>query len=779
MAPRLRRCVLQAEATECGLASLAMVVQSHGLNFTLPELRRRFPQSLKGARLDQLIRIAQQLHLRARPLRLELRDLSRLALPCILHWDLNHFVVLAGVGRRQVIILDPAVGRRRLSLPELSRHFTGVALELSPSAGFRPRKSRPTIRLRQLTGRITGMWRGLGQLLALSMALQCFVVLAPFLMQWVVDQVLVSADRDLLVVLGLGFCLALPLQVGIGLLRGWTVTHLSARLGLQWMGNVFAHLLRLPMEFFEKRHLGDISSRLGSVQTIQKTLTTSLIEALIDGLMALVTLGLMLVYSWQLALVTLLAVALYAGIRALAFRPLRDRSEQQLLAAAHQQTHLLESLRGMQSVMVADAGARRRSTYDNLLVDTVNQEVRLARMSLGFQAARQLVFGAERIAVIWIGALLTMRNVFSVGMLVAYLAYKDQFAQRVSTLIDRAIDLGMLRLHAERLADIVLTPAESGPEASDSRTPADARIEIASLGFRYAEDEPWLLRDCSLVVEPGESVAIIGPSGCGKSTMVKLLLGLLRPGAGVIRVGGQDLQRIGSHRLRAMTGAVMQDDRLFAGSLADNISFFDPDQDPQRIEAAARLAAIHEEILAMPMGYQSLIGDMGSALSGGQRQRIMLARALYRRPRLLILDEATSHLDVHSERLVSAAIARLRLTRIVVAHRPETIASCDRVLEMCAGRIARQWCNGRARSACANQRSRSCGPELPAGSASTGGGSEADGSSGGSPSAAGSSGSGLFGHSSAPISTNAAATASNSAEMPLPAKANISTASTS
>jgi ATP-binding cassette subfamily B protein RaxB len=614
---------------------------------------------------------------------------------------MNHFVVLKKIRGKKAIILDPAMGERRLSLEEISRHFTGVALELTPSTGFAPRRSPPALSLRQLTGRIAGLWRSLAQLLALSIALQGFVALAPFLMQWVVDQVLVSADRDLLVVLGLGFCLALPLQVGIGVLRGWAVTSLSARLGLQWMGNVFAHLLRLPLEFFEKRHMGDISSRLGSVQTIQQTLTTGFVEALVDGLMALATLALMLVYSWKLALVTLLAVALYLAIRALAYRPLRERSERQLIAAARQQTHVLESLRGMQSLKVAGEETRRRTTCDNLLVETVNEEVQLARMGIGFNAASQLVFGAERIAVIWIGALLTMGNVFSVGMLVAYLAYKDQFAQRMAALIDRCIDLRMLRLHGERLADIVLTPPEDEPQLPDLPLAADARIEVEALAFRYAADEPWLLRDCSFAVEPGESLAIVGPSGSGKTTLVKLLLGLLQPDAGIIRVGGIDLRRLGPRRLRSIAGCVMQEDQLFAGSLAENIAFFDPEQDLQRIEAAARLAAVHEEILAMPMGYQSLIGDMGSALSGGQRQRLMLARALYRRPRLLILDEATSHLDVMKERLVSTAVAGLRLTRIVVAHRPETIASCDRVLVMEAGRVVRELRNER-RSAAAN-----------------------------------------------------------------------------
>ncbi|KAA2284958.1 peptidase domain-containing ABC transporter [Arenimonas fontis] len=683
--------ILQSEAAECGLASLAMVAGAHGLRIGLPELRQRFPLSLKGARLNQLIHVAQHLGFAARALRLELEDLGKLRLPCILHWDLNHFVVLAKVGRKRVTVLDPALGERRLGLAEVSGHFTGVALELAPTTEFRPRRAAPSVSLGQLTGPVRGLWRSLTQLLLLSVALQVFVVLAPFFMQWVVDQVLVSADRDLLLVLGLGFGLAMLLQVGVGLLRGWSVLYLSSSLGLQWMGNVFAHLLRLPLDFFEKRHLGDVTSRMGSVQAIQRTLTTSFVEAIIDGLMALVTLGMMLLYSWKLALVTLLAVALYLGIRALAWRPLRDGTEKQLVAAAKQQTHLLESLRGMQSLKVAGQESLRRAGFGNLLADTVNEEVRLARMNLGFNSASQLLFGVERIVVIWIGALLALDNVFSVGMLIAFLAYKDQFAQRMAGLIDKGVEFRMLRLHGERLADIVLSePEETEPLPEVALPDLPPAIEVENLSFRYGEGEPWVIRHCSFRIEPGESVALIGASGCGKSTLVKLMLGLLKPSEGRIRIGGLDIQQVGPRNIRAIIGAVMQDDQLFAGSIADNIAFFDPHFDQARIEAAARLAAVHEDIAAMPMGYHSLIGDMGSSLSGGQKQRVILARALYRKPKLLFLDEATSHLDVMRERLVNDAVRRLRLTKVIVAHRPETIASADRVLVMEAGRIVQE-----------------------------------------------------------------------------------------
>ncbi|MDT3485428.1 peptidase domain-containing ABC transporter [Stenotrophomonas maltophilia] len=680
--------IIQSEAAECGLACLAMVASYHGNNIGLRELRRRYALSLKGATLAQIIEIGGALGFRCRPLRLDLEHLSQLQLPCIAHWDLNHFVVISKVGRSGVTVLDPAFGKRKLSLEEVSRHFTGIALELHPTTGFRVSPRPPAISLAQLTGKIQGLWQALGLLLLLSIALQLFVLIAPFFMQWTVDQVLVAYDRDLLTVLGIGFALALLLQVCIGQIRGRAVIYLSSRLNLQWTGNVFQHLQRLPLDFFEKRHLGDVTSRMGSVQAIQKTLTTSFVEALIDGLMAAVTLGMMLLYSWKLALVTLLAVALYAIARACAFAPLRRGTEKQLIAAARQDSHLLESIRGVQSVKVAGRETARQAGYFNLMNETVNHDIWLAKFGLNFGGANQLLFGMERIAVIWLGALLAMSNVFSVGMLIAYLAYKDQFSQRVGALIDKWVEFRMLRLHGERLSDIVLTEPEDHSFSAGNMLPDGLRIEVEGLGFRYAPGEPWVLKNCSFVVDAGESVAIIGPSGCGKSTLIKILLGLLHPTEGQIRIGGVPLSRIGVGDYRRMIGAVMQDDQLFAGSVSDNIAFEDDHHDEARVREVAQVAAVHDDIAAMPMGYNSLIGDMGTTLSGGQKQRVILARALYRKPQLLFLDEATSHLDVERERLVNEAVRQLELTRVIIAHRPETIASADRVLVMHAGAVA-------------------------------------------------------------------------------------------
>lgn len=691
--------ILQSESSECGLACIAMIASHHGQKLGIRELRQRFPLSLKGANLHRLISIASQLNFLCRPLRLELDELGELQTPCILHWNMNHFVVLESVNSKSATILDPAIGRRRVSLDSVSENFTGVALELSQTADFKTKVESPSVSIRELTGPITGLWRSMGMILSLSLALQFFVILAPFLMQWVVDQVLVSADKDLLVVLALGFGIALLLQVSISLLRGWCVVFLSTQLGLQWMGNVFSHLLKLPMEFFEKRHLGDITSRMNSVLTIQRTMTTSFIEALIDGLMATVTLGMMLLYSWKISLITIAAVILYFLLRTLAFGYVREGTEQQLVASANQQSHLLESMRGIQSIKVSGREDSRRTTYFNLMNFTVNSEIRLAKLGLGFNGASQLIFGIERITVIFLGAILAMQSVFSVGMLIAYLAYKELFAGRVSSLIDKWIEFRMLRLHGERLADITLTKPENhgaiyvdkmaGIKNPDSFRKS-AMLEASGLSFRYAEGEEWILQDCEFAINEGESVVIVGPSGCGKTTLVKLLLGLLNPSCGTISICGQDISRIGHNNYRTMVGAVMQDDQLFAGNIAENIAFGDDIFDIEDIEEAARLAAVHDEIAAMPMGYYSLIGDMGTTLSGGQKQRVILARALYRKPRILFLDEATSHLDVENEKSVNEAVSQLNMTRVIIAHRPETIASADRKLILNKGRVIRE-----------------------------------------------------------------------------------------
>jgi ATP-binding cassette, subfamily B, bacterial CvaB/MchF/RaxB len=685
--------LLQTEAAECGLACLAMVAACHGLVTDLPTLRRRFPLSLKGATLADLTRIAAQLHFTPRALRAELSHLSQLQLPCVLHWELNHFVVLTEVTSKGAVIHDPARGVRRLSTAEVSKAFTGVVLELTPAADFKPKVRKQTVTLRQLLGRVTGLKRSLLQIFALALALEAFMLLSPFFMQWVVDGVLVSADRDLLVTLGLGFGLLVLIQVATGAIRSWTVLYLSATLNLQWLSNVFAHLMRLPMPWFEKRHTGDVMSRFGAVQQIQQTLTTHFIEAVLDGLLVVLTLAMMWVYSGTLTAIALGCVVVYALLRWAFFRPLREATEEAIVFDAKKSSHFLESLRGVQSIKLFNRQEDRQAQFMNRVVDAMNANIATRKLDLVFSVTHKLVFGLERIAVVWVGALLVLDRSFSVGMLFAFFAYKEQFALRVSGLIDKVVELKMLKLQGERLADIVLTapeeevivPARAMSTGASARAPS---LELRGVGFRYSESDPILLRNLNVLIEPGESVAIVGPSGCGKTTLLKLMLGIHSPQRGEILVGGVPLKQLGLRAWRESFATVMQDDQLFAGSISDNISFFDPQADSAWVEECARVASVSDDIEAMPMAYHTLIGDMGTSISGGQKQRLLLARALYKRPQFLFLDEATSALDVDRERLVNHAVRQLNITRVIVAHRPETIASAGRVIVLSEGRIA-------------------------------------------------------------------------------------------
>jgi ATP-binding cassette subfamily B protein RaxB len=405
--------------------------------------------------------------------------------------------------------------------------------------------------------------------------------------------------------------------------------------------------------------------------------------------MSAVTLAAMLCYAPGLAGIVLGGGLLYALVRALSYSSLRNAQAEAIVWSARRDSHFLETLRGMKTIKLFNAQASRQTHWVNLLVQTVNRQVTTQRLGVMFRAVNGGLIGVVGVLVIWLGAERALANEFSIGMLLAFISYKDQFLSRISALIDKALDLCMLRLHAERLADIALTPAEPD-DAPHAETSCRAPLGIALRGlrYRYGAGDPWILDGIDLDVAPGESVAIVGPSGCGKTTLLRLLASLLEPTAGEIVVDGRPLTPGAAGRYRALIGVVLQDDQLFAGSIADNISFFADAPDPERIEACARQAAVLDDVRAMPMGFHTLIGDMGTVLSGGQKQRVLIARALYREPGLLLLDEATSHLDLARERSVNAAVAQLPMTRIVVAHRRETILAADRIIVLDKGRIA-------------------------------------------------------------------------------------------
>jgi ATP-binding cassette, subfamily B, bacterial CvaB/MchF/RaxB len=677
--------ILQTETAECGLACLAMIAGRYGHRVDLPALRQRYNLSLRGTTLHDLIRIASGMRLATRALRAEPEHLRGLRLPCILHWDHNHFVVLLRVRGRCIIIHDPAVGRRNVPMQEVNKRFTGIVLEGWPTESFEHKTELARVRIWDLLRRTDGFAKVAAQVLTMSLVLEVIGLATPIGFQLVLDDVVVSDDRDLLTLIVLGLGLVLTLRALIDLVRSWAIMVAGSSLTLQWKLSLFRHLLRLPLSFFERRHAGDLASRFASIDRIQQTLSTASISPVVDGVMALVLVGMMWLYDPWLAGLAIITTGIYALIRCLAYRLYRRANEEAVVYAASESSHFFESLRGMASIKALAIGDRRQGIWNNYLVDRVGAELRVGKVDLIFTISSALLFGLDRIAMIFFGARAVMGGTLSVGMLVAFLAYKDQFSQRVGKCLDTIVHLGTLTVHGERIADIALAETEQGDTSqigglAATITSPKAGLSARGISFRYSDYEARVIADFDLDVAPGECVAIAGPSGAGKTTLLKILAGLLSPTAGTVLINDVPLQAIGLEAYRAQIGCVLQDDRLFAGSIAENIAGFSPSPDPERIQQVARFAAIHEEIMRMPMGYETLVGDMGSSLSGGQMQRVVLARALYRGPRILLLDEATSHLDEENERTINQAIRLLPISRVIVAHRRSTLDMADRIV---------------------------------------------------------------------------------------------------
>nr|WP_298794221.1 peptidase domain-containing ABC transporter [uncultured Acetobacter sp.] len=677
--------ILQVEASECGLACLAMIMGHYGNQIDLSTLRRRYSVSVKGVTLRNLISAADSAGLSTRAVRLDLQDLPNLRLPCVLHWSMNHFVVLTKIKGNTVTIHDPAVGRRTLTMEDVSREFTGIALEATPNESFQRQDDRETLRLRDLFRQVAGLRPALMALGALSLGLEAIALIMPMISQVVIDEVVVTSDHELLLTIACGMALLLLLQMLIGCVRQWAVLILGTRVGLEWNTSLFDHLTRLPLDYFSKRHVGDVLSRFNALGTIQKTITTDMVQTVMDGLMA-VGMGIMLfIYGGWLGMVAMVATALDILLRLVTYRLYREASEEQIVIDARQQSHFMETLRGMASVKLLGLRERRRTTWLNLLIDSINIRLRLQRYDLIYGRLGDLIFGADRLVMMVMGASAVMSGHMTVGMLVAFLSYKDQFASRVGSLISSAFQLRMLNVQTERISDIVMTETETVEMAAPSlisdmtEPPSGGTLQCSGLSARYGTQDPWIFRDVTLDVPAGSSVAIVGPSGCGKTTFLKSLMGLMQTDSGEIKLDGMNIASLTLEGYRSRIAGVLQDDGLFSGSIADNISGFSEQVDEEWLRECAAHAAILDDILHMPMGFETLVGDMGSSLSGGQKQRVILARALYRRPEILFLDEATSHLDEYTEQKVADALRAMKITRIMVAHRPATIAHADTI----------------------------------------------------------------------------------------------------
>jgi ATP-binding cassette subfamily B protein RaxB len=681
--------LLQTEITECGLTCLAMVLNYHGHKINLNKLREKHNVSQHGTTLLDLMGLAEKLNLGSRPVKLGLDSMSAIQCPAILHWNMDHFVVLKKVTVKGLFIHDPSSGLRMVTFEQADSQFTGIALELTPLQSFTKKSEIESIALSDLWNNASGLKSSLTNILLLSFILQVFSLALPFYSQIIFDDVLVTSDYGLLTVLAIGFLLLQIMNSVTSFIRSYATLHLSSHFNFQLSFNIFSHLIRLPADYFAKRHIGDVLSRFTESQKIRQMLTDGVVTVLVDGVMAISTLILMLIYSPLLALISCATLFLYLLIRLFAYSLIRESTEENIVARAEENSNFLETLRAMIGIKTFGMENDRTNIWQNKFVRVINSDVKVGKLNIGFSVAHQFLFGVEMVVVMYIGANLILDNQLSIGMLIAFIAYKSSFLQRGYSIIELFLEFKVLELYLERLSDILLSKKESVGESNPNIT-LNGNLRCENLSFRYSENEPLILDSINLEIRAGESVAIVGPSGCGKSTLLQLFVGLYKPTSGSLYVDNKKLDDIGLINYRRHIAVVHQNDQLLSGSIEDNICFFSIKPNFEHIYHCAKLAGIYLEVDSMPMKFKTLIGDMGTALSGGQIQRIMLARALYKNPKIIILDEATSHLDTEAEKIVNNSIKELNITRIIVAHRKETILSADRVIRLENGQVTEE-----------------------------------------------------------------------------------------
>jgi ABC-type bacteriocin/lantibiotic exporter with double-glycine peptidase domain len=679
--------ILQLTPTDCGAACLAMALAYHGKRLPIEEVRNAVASGRGGVSGRRILEAARALGLRARGAKLEPDKLAYLPPGTILHWEMNHFVVLEMVQRDGIRVIDPAVGPRRIAVADVARMFTGVALLLDPSPEFVAEDRRPKTRRGRYRRWIFGVRGYWPRVLVASLLLQLIALAMPGVMGVTVDKIVPRQDYHLLGLVAAGLLMVASFHFIAGFLRSHLLLHLRTYIDLNMTLEFLEHLLDLPYAFFQQRSAGDILMRLGSGAQIRELLTSGAMAAMLDGVMVILYFGLLVAIAPSIAAIALGIALAQILVYWRAGRMHAELMAEQLATQAKLSGFQVEMLAGMESVKSMGAEQRMGTRWTDLYVDVLNTSLAKSRLMTNFGALVGSLGFAGPVAIVLVGAKLVLDGDLSLGSMLALSALASGFLGPVGTLVSTAMQLQLLSGYMTRIEDVLDTKTERKRAAQGRGKPLEGRIELARVAFRYEAQGPLVLDDISLRIEPGEFVAIVGASGSGKSTLARLLAALYRPLSGQLSFDSIDAAHWDPPELRRQLGMVTQDTRLFAASVRDNIAMLDPEVPLERVETVARIAQIHDDIMTLPMGYDSVLSDGGASLSGGQRQRLALARALLHEPAVVVLDEATSALDTLTEKRIQEQLGRLRCTRVVIAHRLSTVVDADRIVVLERGRL--------------------------------------------------------------------------------------------
>ncbi|MEQ9234027.1 ABC transporter transmembrane domain-containing protein [Coleofasciculus sp. E2-BRE-01] len=679
----------QQSASDCGAACLVMVSRYWGKRFSLNRLRDIANVDHNGASLRGLSAAAESIGFSTRPVKASLDQLAKQKLPAIVHWEGKHYIVVYEITRKLVVVADPAIGQKTLSHWEFKQNWTGYALLLQPTALFKDEKESTTP-FWQFFELIKPHGLVMLEVFVASLFIQIFGLVTPLFTQLILDRVVVQRSGLTLMAVGIGLLMFSLFRVAMLGLRQYLLDHTANKLDLALIVGFIRHTFRLPLGFFESRYVGDIISRVQENRKIERFLSGEALSILLDLLTVFIYVGLMVWYSWKMALLALAIVPPFFLLALIATPFLRRISREIFNTYATENSYLIEALSGVRTVKATAVEQTVRWHWEELL----NQEIKtgFSGQVIGnrLQIFSNTIEAVATTALLWFGAHLVIQNQLTIGQLVAFNMLLGNIIMPFQRLTVLWNQLQEVVIAVERINDVLdAEPEEDLQEQARATLPlmrGDVRFD--NVTFRYhPESDSNVLENLSFEVKSGQMVALVGRSGSGKTTVSKLVLGLYPPTEGKVLIDGHDITSLSLRSLRQQVGVVDQDTFLFGGTIRENISLGHPGARLEEIMEAARLAGADEFIKQLPMGYETQIGEGGGMLSGGQRQRIAIARALLGNPRLLVLDEATSHLDAESERIIQRNLSGIfqGRTTLVIAHRLSTVRNADQILVLDRG----------------------------------------------------------------------------------------------